>query len=87
MKRLYIVRHSRAGHISRNILDDQQRNLTQKGMDICPAIAKYVNSLQVQPQLILTSNANRTKQTADIIKAHLVASPVIIVKDELYLAL
>lgn len=70
MKKLYLMRHSKAGQTDKHMLNDHERPLTAKGEDLVPKIASYFNShyKDSPPQLIICSTALRAKQTAGLFK-------------------
>jgi len=65
MKKLYILRHSKAGHSNKKILDDHERDLTDKGIDLCSYIGSHLKENSHEVDTILCSTSNRTKQTAE----------------------
>jgi len=86
MKRLYILRHSKAGQTNKKILDDQERPLTQKGIEICPNVAEYLKNCDILPELVISSTALRTKQTAEEVLKYLESNAAIEYTPKLYLA-
>lgn len=86
MKRLYILRHSKAGQTDKKVLDDHERKLTGKGVELCAFIADYLASFNPQPELILSSTALRAKQTAELVLSHLGKKIDIQYISKLYLA-
>ncbi|NQY22224.1 MAG: histidine phosphatase family protein [Campylobacteraceae bacterium] len=70
MKKLFIIRHSKAEDINESI-DDFDRELTQKGIDNTKIIAKYLKNKNIKLDYILTSQATRTMQTSTIIAKEL----------------
>ncbi len=70
MKKLYLMRHSKAGQTNKHMLNDHERPLTKKGEEQVPLIAGYFNTHYKDdpPQVIVCSTALRAKQTATIFK-------------------
>lgn len=64
-RRLYVLRHSKAGQTNKRVLDDHGRGLTKKGVTFCQPIAKYLLSLHRPPELVLCSSAVRARETAE----------------------
>ncbi len=64
MKRLYILRHSKAGQTNKQVLKDYERKLTDKGVEMCAHIGTYFKDSKQPPQYILCSQADRTVETA-----------------------
>jgi phosphohistidine phosphatase len=66
MKTLYIIRHAKAEE--ENILQaDFDRNLNERGKKDAHYVGEQLKKMQIVPQKIIASPANRTKQTAEII--------------------
>jgi phosphohistidine phosphatase len=70
MKRIYLMRHTRAGQTNKHMLNDHERPLTKKGEELMPASSEYFNIhyKDSPPQIILSSTALRAKQTAALFK-------------------
>lgn len=70
MKKLYLMRHSKAGQTDKHLLNDHERPLTEKGEQLIPIIADFFNKnfKDTPPQIILSSTALRAKQTAALFK-------------------
>jgi len=85
MKNIYLMRHSKAGQTKKQLLNDHDRPLTEKGRELCPAIGKYIRVLG-KPDLILCSTAKRAKDTAELISKPLGKSTKLIEMQKLYLA-
>jgi phosphohistidine phosphatase len=66
MKTLYIMRHPHK-EIARPDQDDFDINLSEEGIEEAKKIAQNLRSINVKPDLIVSSPANRTKKTAEII--------------------
>lgn len=86
MKRLYILRHSKAGQAGKKLLDDHERPLTEKGSELCPPIGKHLSNCDTPPDLVLCSPALRTRQTAEQVIRAMDTSPELKLIPALYLA-
>jgi phosphohistidine phosphatase len=85
MKRIYLMRHGKAeeGHNK----SDFDRDLMAKGIKKTLKVARFLEAKKVRPQQLLVSMANRTLQTATIIKDTLsLSNSAIIEEKSLYLA-
>ncbi|MCK5822757.1 MAG: histidine phosphatase family protein [Bacteroidales bacterium] len=65
MKQLILVRHAQAE--TDNNSSDLERNLTVYGKQTARLVAKNIVEKRIKPQLIISSPANRAKQTAVIL--------------------
>lgn len=68
MKTLYLVRHAKSSWKYPD-LDDFERPLNKRGRKNAPVIGKTLKKLEVTPDLIMSSPANRAAMTARIIAA------------------
>ncbi len=70
MKKIFLMRHSKAGQTDKYMLNDHERPLTEKGEQLVPELADYFNKhyKDFPPQLIISSTALRAKQTAELFK-------------------
>ena len=68
-KTLILVRHGHAQNVVSE--HDMHRKLTSKGEKQATEIALELNELNVRPDLIISSPANRADETADIISQNL----------------
>lgn len=66
MKTLYIMRHPHKEIATPN-QDDFDIKLSQEGLKDAKKIAENLESLNIRPDLIVASPANRTRQTAEIV--------------------
>lgn len=84
MKRIYLVRHATAVKRREN-LSDFQRNLVKKGMKEAEDMAKILKEKGESIDLMISSPANRTLETAHIF-ARILDYPIqkIKIKEELY---
>lgn len=68
MKRtLIVIRHAKTEE-QKEHQTDFERNLTERGKNNAQQMAKRLADKGYQPDLILTSSANRTEQTTEIVK-------------------
>lgn len=65
MKTLYLLRHAHAE--SKSHPSDIARNLDETGKQEAKRIGNALAKLSKRPQLIISSNANRTVQTSEIV--------------------
>jgi phosphohistidine phosphatase len=66
MKTIYLVRHAKSSWKYPN-LDDFERPLNKRGRKNAPFMGEILKSLNVSPDLIISSPANRAAMTARII--------------------
>lgn len=64
MKKLYLLRHAKSSWKNPH-LEDFDRPLNNRGKYQVKFINKFVSKNQIKPQLILCSNSNRTRLTAN----------------------
>ena len=86
MKRLYLVRHAKSSW-SNPHLKDFDRPLNDRGLRDAPVMANHLQQLDLIPDFILSSAANRAQTTARIMAEVLLGDSEQIVTDtELYAA-
>jgi phosphohistidine phosphatase len=68
MKTLYLVRHAKSSWKYPD-LDDFERPLNKRGRKNAPLMGKILKKLQVNPDIIISSPANRAATTARILAA------------------
>jgi phosphohistidine phosphatase len=84
MKKIIIVRHAKAEELNEK-LTDFKRSLTKKGNNDCELIAKRIKLLNVLPDLMISSPANRAIETAkNFAEVFNYPEKKIILQDELY---
>ena len=66
MKRILLLRHAKALPIARG-LNDFERGLTEQGSDDCKLLGEYLQSRQITIDLVISSPANRAKETAGLV--------------------
>jgi phosphohistidine phosphatase len=64
---LYILRHASAGVRRASPIVDAKRPLDKEGKEQCLLIARYLNALRIQFDLILSSPLKRALQTASLV--------------------
>ena len=67
MKTLYILRHAKSSW-DKPDLADFDRPLNERGMIAAPFMGQVIYDRQYQPEIILSSPAKRSKQTAILVK-------------------
>lgn len=85
MKKLYIVRHAQKEEQVEG-QDDYDRALSPKGLEDAQIMAQRLASKKIRPDLIVSSPALRTKQTAEIFAKELMYSKNVMYNEVLYMA-
>ncbi len=67
MKALFVLRHAKSSWENTD-LSDFARPLNERGLKAAPLMGKFIYKNQLQPELILSSLAERAKQTALLVK-------------------
>ena len=70
MKQILILRHAKSSWDDET-LEDFERPLSQRGLDDAPRIGKYLRKLKRKPDVIVSSSAQRTKETAKLVTEHM----------------
>ncbi|OOF09973.1 MULTISPECIES: SixA phosphatase family protein [Salinivibrio] len=83
MKYLFLMRHAKSSWDDPS-LDDHDRPLNPRGFRQAPLMAERLNAWVLQPQTIVTSSAQRAKDTAVLVAQTLNDKPPIIVDTALY---
>ncbi len=65
-RRIVVMRHAKSDW-NTNAQTDHERPLNDRGRRSAPLVAKHLTSLGWQPQHILSSDARRTRETADLL--------------------
>lgn len=81
MKKLYLIRHAKASWDNPE-QTDFERPLTEQGKIDIGNMAKQLNEQQLKPDLIISSNAVRALDTAQIMASELQFPPDQIIADE-----
>jgi len=66
MKTLLLLRHAKSGWKD-NGVRDFDRPLNQRGMKAAPAMGKLIRKRKLQPDLVLSSPAERARQTTQLV--------------------
>lgn len=85
MKKLYIVRHTHKA-LEKAGQDDYDRELSQEGLKEATQIAQKLSNTSIKTDLIVSSPAVRTRQTAEIFADILKYDKSIMYNEVLYLA-
>jgi phosphohistidine phosphatase len=85
VKRLLLLRHAKTVPAGPGI-EDHERALLTRGREDAPAMGKYLARKKYLPDLILSSTARRTVETADLVSQRLPGMQQIDCVDSLYLA-
>ena len=64
---LYVMRHANAGLARENPLLDDKRSLVKEGKEQCILMARTLNALKVQVDVIVSSPLKRARQTAQLV--------------------
>ena len=79
------MRHAKALPAGR-LENDVDRKLAERGQEACVLVANYMKNKNYLPQFILSSYAERTKETIEIIKQNLPELPECNFDKSIYLA-
>ena len=85
MKTLLIMRHAKSSWKD-NDLKDRKRPLSNRGKRNAPQMGELIKEKELVPQLILSSDAVRSKQTAELVAKASGFTGDIKTLDELYMA-
>src|SRR6202023_3228985 len=64
---LYILRHASAGVRRADPVIDVKRPLDKEGKEQCLLVARYLNALRIQFDLVISSPLKRALQTASLV--------------------
>src|SRR5215218_6683895 len=84
MKSLLILRHAKTQ--SDAPAGDQARELTERGHRNAETMGAYINNLTGTPDLIITSDATRARQTAEIVASAVDFAAPLTVEPQIYAA-
>ncbi len=84
MKTLLLMRHGKSSWKDES-LEDHERPLKKRGRKDSKRIAKAILAKELLPDLILSSSAQRAKETVDIVAETLDYKGRIVLSDELYM--
>lgn len=84
-RKIILIRHAKSGWDD-PIAEDHERTLSARGRDAAPRIGAWLAERGHRPDLMLVSNAARTVETADLIRAAWDTPPPVKYAANLYLA-
>lgn len=85
-KELLIMRHAKSSWDD-DSMTDHERPLNPRGLRDAPRMAQFLNANKLVPDLIVSSDANRARSTANLISEHLNADQLQVeVIEDFYLA-
>lgn len=82
---LYLQRHAKSSWAD-DTLTDHQRPLNGRGRTACKSLAKLWQDAGIQPDMVLCSDAVRTRETFERIAKRLETVPPVVYEPGLYLA-
>lgn len=86
MKTIYLLRHAKSDWADPSI-KDFDRPLSKRGLSNAPAMGKLLKSKGMIPALVISSTAERTKTTAQLVTSQLgIKAGKLLFEKELYLA-
>ena len=68
MKTLFLLRHAKSGWKDTSV-KDFDRPLNQRGLKAAPSVGKLLRKRKLQPDLVLSSPAERARQTTELVLA------------------
>lgn len=83
--RLILMRHAKSSHGDPS-LSDHQRPLNPRGQRDSPRMARWLVENDLQPEIVLSSTSQRTRETLDLMLPELGEAPEIHFLDSLYLS-
>jgi phosphohistidine phosphatase len=85
VRTLYLLRHAKSSWADPT-LPDRERPLAPRGRRDAGRIAKHLARLEIEPDLVVCSPAERTRETLDLIRPALGTTTTVSLEDELYAA-
>ncbi len=85
MHTLYLLRHAKSSW-SDPALPDEQRPLAPRGRRDAKRVAKHLVQLGIEPELVLCSSAQRTRETLELVRPALGVTTSVVLEAELYAA-
>jgi phosphohistidine phosphatase len=85
MHTLYLLRHAKSSWADPT-LPDHERPLAPRGRRDAKRIAKHLVQLGIEPELLLCSSAERTRETLALMRPALSATSTVLLEMELYAA-
>jgi len=83
MHTLYLLRHAKSSWAD-PALPDHERPLASRGRRDAKRIGEHLVRLGIEPELVLCSPARRTRETLELLRPALGATPTIRLEEELY---
>lgn len=85
MHTLYLLRHAKSSRTDQT-LADRERPLAPRGSRDAKRIGKHLVRLEIAPELVLCSSAERTRETLELVRPALGASSTVRLEAKLYAA-
>ena len=85
MHTLYLLRHAKSSWADPTLLD-HERPLAPRGRRDAKRIAKHLAQLGIEPELVLCSSAERARETLELVRPALGATPTVKLEAKLYAA-
>ena len=85
MKRLLIMRHAKSSWKEPDVTD-HERPLKKRGKDDAHRMGKLLRSKKIVPEMIISSTAQRSRETAELLAESMKFKEAIIYSDALYMA-
>lgn len=85
MKRLLIMRHAKSSWKETDVTD-HERPLKKRGKDDAHRMGKLLRSKKIVPEMIISSTAQRSRETAELLAESMKFKEAIIYSDALYMA-
>src|SRR6476661_6101124 len=85
MHTLYLLRHAKSSWADPT-LPDHERPLAPRGRRDAKRIATHLARLGIEPELVLCSSAQRTRETLELLRPALGATPTVRLEAKLYAA-
>jgi phosphohistidine phosphatase len=85
MHTLYLLRHAKSSWADQT-LPDRERPLARRGRRDAKLIARYLVRLEIEPELVLCSSAERTRETLELVQPALGATSSVKLETDLYAA-
>ncbi len=83
MKTLLIMRHAKSSWDDAK-MSDFERPLNERGLRTAPLMGEIINQKRLQPELILSSPAERAKQTAQFVRESAQIKSEIVFNEKIY---
>jgi phosphohistidine phosphatase len=86
VKTILIMRHGEANNMPPG-KRDFDRTLARRGREDAARMGRHINAQQVSPTVVLSSSAERARETADAVTQAFVPAPEMLYSDDLYVAI